>query len=253
MSKRNPLNFGAVILSVVFLACCIPYAEQNADQKPTQKSDPPQTRLDAKAPAAQEAQDKSVFHAGDALLITTYPDTTPFFRGIHRVDDQGFVDLPVVGKVLVLDKSEKELADALAAAYVNYLRYPIVQVRPLIRVSLLGGFYHPGLYWVPPSSSLWDVVNIAGGTQREDGIKKLRWERSKLLIKSDLVEDFQSGSSLKQMGFNSGDQLWVTSKPIQQFWDLFQANILPFLSVTVSIASTSLVAYEIYITNRPKN
>jgi protein involved in polysaccharide export with SLBB domain len=265
MHFRNPISGAAKLYIVFFSVFFMALGEQSAVQPPPASdqpigAQPPVIKdvpvvaqaIETKTEAPRDLQRKPVFHAGDALLITTYPDTGIFFRGIHRIDDQGFADLPIIGKIQVIDKSEKELSDALIAAYVNYLRYPIVQVRPLIRVSLLGGFYRPGLYWVTPESSLWDIVNIAGGTQREDGIQKLRWERSKMLIKTDLVEDFQSGSSLTQMGFNSGDQIWVTPKPNTQFWDIFQTNIIPFLSVTVSIASSALVAYEIYITNHPK-
>ncbi|MDD5675987.1 MAG: polysaccharide biosynthesis/export family protein [Chitinivibrionales bacterium] len=186
------------------------------------------------------------FHAGDALLITTFPDTATFFRGLHRIDDQGCVDLPAIGKLRVIDKTEKQLADTLVVAYVNYLRYPVVQVHPLIRVSLLGGFYRPGLYWVPPSYSLWDVVSMGGGTQREDGIKNLRWERSRALIKKDLVEDFQSGSSLQKMGLLSGDQLWATSKLKKDFWEVMTTNVLPWFTVTATLVSTSITAYQFY-------
>jgi protein involved in polysaccharide export with SLBB domain len=239
-----------VLFSLSFTA----QAQQNSNpnQKPVEKTiTPPSQKTDNKAPEAPDAKIQ-VFHAGDALLITTFPDTAAFFRGVHRIDDQGFVDFPALGKIQVLDKSEKELSDMLIAAYVNYMRYPILQIHPLIRVSLLGGFYRPGLYWVPPTSSLWDVINIAGGTTREDGIKLLKWERSKMLIKPDLVEDFQSGNSLKQIGFNSGDQLWVTPRPKITALEYFQVNIFPLLSITISMASTSIMAYQYWTLAHPK-
>jgi protein involved in polysaccharide export with SLBB domain len=217
-------------------------AQGETQKKPADSSAHASAVLDS----AHNAADEQVFRAGEAILISTFPDTLSFLRGMHRVDDDGCVDLPIIGRVRVSDKTEKQLVDTLVSAYVNYLRYPILQVRPLIRVSLLGGFYRPGLYWVPPTSSLWDVVFIAGGTLRDDGIKKIRWERSKVLVKKDVVEDFQSGISLQKIGFVSGDQLWATAQPRQRFWETMRTDIIPILSISVSLVYSSIMSIQMY-------
>jgi protein involved in polysaccharide export with SLBB domain len=222
-----------------------------AQPKPAKIS--PQKQVDSPAPIghvngtpASEDPNDFVFRPGEALFITTFPDTQTILRGMYRIDDDGFIDLPVVGRFSVTDKSAKKLADTLITRFVDYLRYPNLQVRPLIRVSLFGGFYKPGLYWMSPTSSLWDVVHTGGGTLREDGFKELKWERSHVLVKKDLVEEFQSGRSLQKMGFASGDQLWTTAKPKQHFWDTFRLDVLPIMSLTVTTVSTTILVYQIY-------
>lgn len=134
----------------------------------------------------------------------------------------------------------------LIEKYAAYLPRLNLVVRPLYRVSLIGGFYRPGLYWVDPRESIWNVIERAGGPQREDGLKKIRWEHDGALVTNDILPYFQTGQSLYSIGFKSGDQLWVTAKPKVELGDVFRNDLLPVLSLIVSVASVYVV-YETYI------
>jgi protein involved in polysaccharide export with SLBB domain len=243
MHKKARASIVPVVTAMAVFFVPAAFAQAGMQKQPG--NSPPVQTAEARD-SAQGETGISLFHAGDAIMISTFPDTLSFLKGVHRIDDDGLVDLPIIGRISVTDKTEKQLVDTLVNAYVNYLRYPILQVRPLIRVSLLGGFYRPGLYWVPPTSSLWDVVSIAGGPVRDDGIKKIRWERSKVLVKKDVVEDFQSGKSLQKIGFVSGDQLWATALPHQHFWETMRTDIIPILSISVSLVYTSIMSIQMY-------
>ena len=190
-----------------------------------------------------------VFIPGDAVKITVFPDTSGFPNGIYNIDDNGFIDLPIIGMTKITNMTEKELVDSLNKKYATFLRYPNIQIRPLIRVSILGGVFKPGLYWVPAKASFWDVVHIAGGTTREDGIKKIRWERDRMIVKYDLVPFFESGQSLASMGFKSGDQLWVTHKPKNSFWDMFKSDVIPILTF-LSTSIVTVLTLETLLRNR---
>jgi|GEM_PF-666481 protein involved in polysaccharide export with SLBB domain len=188
------------------------------------------------------------FMKGDAVRITVAPDTAHFINGVYHIDDNGRVFLPVVGSIKIDTMSEKELSAFLNAVYLHYLRYPSLQVQPLIRVSLLGGFQKPGLFYVNPSSSLWDVVALAGGPVREDGLKKLQWERGGMLRETALLGPVESGQSLATVGIKSGDQFWITHSPKRTGWEVFVADILPLVSISVSAVSTTASLYFVYQT-----
>lgn len=189
-----------------------------------------------------------IFTPGDAIEIRVFPDTTSFPNGIYPIDDRGFVYLPIIGYMKVSDKTTSTVESYLKDAYVNFLPQPNVQVRPLIRASLLGGFLEPGLYWIDPRENMWNLIERAGGTEREDGIEKSEWKRSNVTITKNLVPYIESGKSLETIGFKSGDQILVTPRPKQSFSDVFRMDILPILSVTLTAVTTAATAFIAYST-----
>jgi protein involved in polysaccharide export with SLBB domain len=119
----------------------------------------------------------------------------------------------------------------------------------MMRLSLVGGFHKPGLYYINPRASYWQAIALGGGPVREDGIKKIRWERNGQIIKYDLVSGFETGQTLEDIGIQSGDQLCVTPKPKAGFWDIFNASIFPLLSLGIS-AATAYFSVETYLKTR---
>ncbi|MBN1982273.1 MAG: polysaccharide biosynthesis/export family protein [Chitinivibrionales bacterium] len=183
------------------------------------------------------------FVACDAVAVSVYPDTASFLNGIYPIDENGIVDLPIIGMMRIVDLSIQEAEKRLRSHYVNYLAQPNIHVRPMIRASALGGFAMPGLYYIEPRNSLWTLIRMAGGPQREDGLKKLRWERNQTVILSDCIPYLESGQSLASMGFKSGDQIRVTQSPKRGGWDIFLNDYVPLLTFIVSTVSTSVTTY----------
>jgi protein involved in polysaccharide export with SLBB domain len=184
------------------------------------------------------------FIAGDALQITPWPDTAAFPAGFYPIDGEGYVDFPIIGYVKVTTLAAEELAKLLAEKYVDFMRYPHMTIRPMVRVALNGGFYRPGLYWINPRASLWEAVQIAGGPQRSDGFKKIKWERDGTVINNNMVPLLQEGKSLYQAGFKTGDQLTVTQRPLLTGWDMFSSNVLPMITFAISTAVSALTIYN---------
>jgi protein involved in polysaccharide export with SLBB domain len=238
-----------------FLLCCVVACQSLAasvqDSVSAASSDLAGTRGPVEKAAVSPGQDAgaSPFKPGDAVRITALPDTGLLSGGIFPIDDSGQITLPILGKTAITHMTQAQLASYLNGAYVKYLRVPSLQVEPLIRVSLLGGFVRPGLYYASPRSSVWAAVLLAGGPVREDGILKLRWERSRQVVSCDLVAPFESGRSLAELGFRSGDQLCVTAHTKEDFSDVFRGSVLPVLGLAVSVVSasaTAILAYQVY-------
>jgi polysaccharide export outer membrane protein len=187
-----------------------------------------------------------VFQGGDAIKISVFPDTNAFPGGIYEIDSDGYVDLPLVGFLQVTGLSGRTLEQLLKEKYVKFLPQPNLTVRPLVRIGLLGGFNRPGLYWIDARESIWAAVRSAGGTQREDGIVKIRWVRDSGIVAKNISGHFQAGKSLYAMGFKSGDQLCVTPRPRETVWERFRSNILPIASIVLSTAVSAAMAYITY-------
>lgn len=115
------------------------------------------------------------FRPGDALEIITSPDSGKSLHGTFFVDNEGCVDLPLIGMTKVIHRTPMEVEQYLTTQYLAFLPRQNIMVRLMFRAGLLGGFIKPGVYWVDPRGSLWDVIQQAGGTVREDGISKVHW------------------------------------------------------------------------------
>jgi protein involved in polysaccharide export with SLBB domain len=199
-------------------------------------------------PMAKVNQEKYPFHCGDALAISISPDSALFLTGQYPIDDDGCIDLPIVGRKPVTSMTQEELGNYIKNTYMQYLRFPSVRVQPLIRLELMGGFQRPGFYYVSPHASFWEVFRLAGTPIREDGIEKLKLKRSRIDIDFDPVLSIENAKSLRQMGIQSGDQIMVTARPLKTSWDYFKDDVLPILSLTLSVAATTATAYITYQT-----
>jgi len=197
----------------------------------------------AAAPAAAVAAHPLPFQAGDALEIRTYPDTTAFPRGFYPIDGEGFVDFPIIGYVKVTTLSADALTKMLAEKYVDYMRYPTMSVRPVMRITFQGGFMRPGLYWINPNATLWEALQMTGGTQRMDGCQKIKWERSGKVVSDKLIVTLEDGKSLYQIGFKSGDQITVLQQPYRTKWEMFRGDVIPLISTSLSLVISALTLY----------
>jgi protein involved in polysaccharide export with SLBB domain len=217
----------------------------------TAQTNPPasgDTSQDARSVAAvgvpSNATASGPFRSADAVRIYVYPDTGSFLNGTYAIDNKGCIMLPFDGATPISGMSEKQLTDYLINRYVKYLLYPQVHVRRLVRLAFLGGFQRPGMYYVDPTHSLWEAVNLAGVPQREDGLRLLRWQRGDRVIGKDLVGPLEQGLSLDTMGIRSGDRICVTARPKRQANEIFQTNVFPWIGLSVSLLTTGITAYQ---------
>ena len=187
-------------------------------------------------PISQPQTSKSThpFKASDGILVDVFPDTNSFLNRIFSIDDRGYAEFPLAGKVNVAKMTKKQLIDFIRRTYKIYLRYPNVYVKPVARISLLGGFAKPGLYYIDINSSLWDIVFEAGGPVMEDGVYEMHWQRNEEDESEDITRYYETGTSLRAMGFKSGDQIWTPSPDARTIWDAVR-DVLPILTFSTTI------------------
>lgn len=201
----------------------------------------------ASPPPQEQVPSGRVFIPGDAVSISTMPDTTSFLNGIFPIDDRGFVELPIYGKAKISHMSENEFINFIRENFRDYLRFPNLQVKPMIRLSVLGGVPRPGFYYFDANRSLWEAIYEVGGTLDENGLKQMRWERNGGAIEKNLIPYLQTGISLREIGFRTGDQIWVRTPSKPGFWQ----NARTVLTAITAVAS--LVAVYITVYDRTLN
>jgi len=82
----------------------------------------------------------------------------------YLVDDEGFIDLPVLGRIEVGGKSRKEVKKILVEQYDKYLNGPVINIKiQNFKVTVLGDVQSPGTFTIPNERvTLLEALGIAG-------------------------------------------------------------------------------------------
>jgi len=163
------------------------------------------------------ARSLTIFQPGDAVRMNIWElyqgkRQNRDISGDYTIKPDGNIIMPLIGEVRIKGLTVYELEQLLVEKYTPHLNNPYVSVRPLIRLTLQGAFIRPGAYRVDPSSSLWDVVALAGGPRTNCDLEGMRVERSGRVAIKKLLESFEEGVSLEEVGIESGDQIVAPSK-----------------------------------------
>ncbi|WP_338875461.1 polysaccharide biosynthesis/export family protein [Spirosoma sp. SC4-14] len=82
----------------------------------------------------------------------------------YLVDNNGMIELPVLGKVNVKGKTVNELKDQLRESLKEYLKEPTVNIRNQnFRISVMGEVTRPSLFTIPNEQiTLLEALSLAG-------------------------------------------------------------------------------------------
>jgi protein involved in polysaccharide export with SLBB domain len=156
--------------------------------------------------------DQGDFQAGDRILLRVEGQQT--LSDTFTVNQDRELSLPIAGAVslkgVLLSELEPYLTDQLGM----FLKYPRVQARPLIRLSVQGAVARPGFYFVPPDASLSDALRAAGGTTRDAKMNKAAIQREGRDVwkGQQLRRVLAEGRTLDQASIQSGDEFLIPGK-----------------------------------------
>lgn len=126
-------------------------------------------------PAAAPAATDTVHQLGPRDLIEIRVYQQRDLSQEIRIDDDGTVTLPLVGRVPAGGITVEAFARILTERYKEYLHNPEITVfvkeyhKREIGVSVLGEVGRPGFYRFPEKSTLLDVIAQVGGLKPESG------------------------------------------------------------------------------------
>jgi polysaccharide export outer membrane protein len=99
--------------------------------------------------------------------VTEVPELDSKSLGVVRIDHQGNIRLPIVGRVHASGQTVEDLEEQIGSRLSSVMRKPEVSVsvseyrsHP---VSVLGAVRNPGVYQVTGPKTLFEVLSLAGG------------------------------------------------------------------------------------------
>jgi len=149
------------------------------------------------------------FQAGDHIFISV--EGEPQLTDTFAVATGPQLELPQVGTVSLQGVLRSELEGRLKSHLALYLRQPVVEARPLIRVLVEGDVLRPGYYGAAPQQPVVDVIAQAGGFGPRANAREMRIERGSQVIwrGKALTDAMGQGYSIDQLSLRAGDRLFV--------------------------------------------
>jgi len=133
---------------------------------------------------------------------SNYYTESGIYLNSYTVSDSGYVEFPLIGKVMVINLTLDEIRKALQEKVNEYLKNTVVIVKLAnFRISMLGEFKNPGKYVVYQDKiTLFEAIAMAGDLsdfarknrsllirQTEDGTKSYRINlNDRNILESDL-------------------------------------------------------------------
>lgn len=154
------------VLFAIGLAPFLLGAAANAQTSPSPAKDQQATKC------ADQARSTYLLGPDDQLEING-PELTEFGAKPIRIDSEGDIQAPLVGKIHVAGKNVQDVEKELNQALSKYIRDPQVVVNVAeVRsqpVSILGAVNTPGVHQVLGRQTLMEMLSLAGGIRQDAG------------------------------------------------------------------------------------
>lgn len=204
----------------------------------------PNDELFIQISSLDEAAASAFFNAGNQPSVYMGA-ITPYGASLisNAIDKEGFLLLPVIGKILVKDKTLTEVSLILKDSLNHILNQPLVSVKLVNRyVSILGEVRNPGHFpFAQDKLSVYDAIGLAGDVTDYGDRNKV------ILVRNENGENTRINLDLTKSDILSSDYYHlrpndiVYVKPLRnKFWGMRQ---FPF-TVLFSSITTGLLIYS---------
>ncbi|MFC1508450.1 polysaccharide biosynthesis/export family protein [Candidatus Omnitrophota bacterium] len=105
--------------------------------------------------------DEYKFQSGDYVDLFIYNE--PELCGEFLIHADGFIRLPLIGKVHVSGQTEDELNKSILSSISVYIKNPHITIAPKFSVSVMGYVEKPGVFTISDSDRIIEVIARAGG------------------------------------------------------------------------------------------
>lgn len=164
---------------------------------------------------------------GDILSIVLigYPDITPStaadssnpYASGYPVDQQGFVQFPLIGRIKAVGMSVPQFTANLRTQLQRYLKYSDPQVKIVNyrgnKFFIDGEVKQPGEFSIEDAPvSLYSALSMAGGATAVGDSNNITFNRKGISYKIGLQSLQQIGASANQIYIQDGDSIHVNSQ-----------------------------------------
>jgi polysaccharide export outer membrane protein len=162
----------------------------------------------------------------------------------YTIDKDGYVHLPVLGSLLVRDKTLAQVSEMIKESLTNILSQPLVSVKLVNRyISVLGEVRNPGHFaYAQDKLSIYDAIGLAGDITDYGDRKQVILARNEngknIRIPVDLTRSDILASNYYYIRPN--DIVYI--KPLRKkFWGMRQFQY----SVLLSTITTAILLYTV--------
>lgn len=162
----------------------------------------------------------------------------------YTIDREGFLLMPLVGRISVSDKTVTEISEIIKNALSNVLNQPVVSVKLVNRyVSVLGEVRVPGHYsYSQDKLSIYDAIGLAGDITDYGNRKNVILVRNEDGKNSRINLNLTSSDILASDYYNLRPNDIIYVKPLKnKFWGMRE---FPF-TVIFSTITTGLLIYNV--------
>jgi hypothetical protein len=189
----------------------------------------------AEAAVIRERLLEGDFYVGDQLTIEMVGDTGGS-SGVESIKFgrvlslRGLPDIPMRGVL------RSEAQDYISTQIARFIKDPEVKVRPLIRLTVLGGIGKPGFYQLDADLLLSDALMRTGGIGNSTEFKKSKVRRAgNDIIDGETIEKaIHEGRTLDQLNLRAGDEIEIGAKSTTNWF----TTLRTFAAIPALIFST---------------
>ena len=170
---------------------------------------------------------------GDGVRISFF-NITDKISGDYYIQQDGQIQLPYVGLISTGNKPYPEIKANIISKYDSLYKNPELTVQPLLKINILGEVKSPGYYYVTDVEKLTGIFALAGGITTDANLDDVYIIRDNKEINLDAQNLIESGSTMSDIGLQSGDRIFVP----KTWWANARSVtiILSVISVLVTIA-----------------
>ncbi len=184
--------------------------------------------------------DSGDFQVGDQLIITvTREEVTVDTATVREGKEVSFSALPTVSLAGLL---RSEVQPRLQAHVDRYRKEFAVRVNVLTRLQVSGQVARPGFYSISPDRPITELIMLAGGPTPLSKLDDVRITRNRRLIvkPSQWREATRSGTTIAQMGLQTGDEIEIAAKSGITATQIIQIG---FLAISGTFAVIQLLSW----------
>ena len=159
------------------------------------------------------------------------------------VDQNGFIELPFIGKILAHGKKRNDLEDEIESKLSEYIKEPIVLIQIInFKVTVLGDVRRPGTISVPNEKiSLIEAIAIAGDLNITAERKKVVLIREVNGVRKEFIIDLTSKDFFSSQFYflQQNDVIYVSPNRAKINSSSYSQIYLPILS-SISLILTAI-------------
>jgi polysaccharide biosynthesis/export protein len=162
----------------------------------------------------------------------------------YEIDKDGYLLLPVIGKILVKDKTTAQVREQIKESLTNILSQPVVTVKLVNRyISVLGEVRNPGHYiFAQEKFSIYDAISLAGDITVYGNRKEVLLTRNENGKNIRININLNRSDILSSEYYNLRPNDIVYVKPLKKrFWGMDQ---FPYAVILTTI-TTALLIYTV--------